>query len=127
MTHQAPDPQAPHILVVDDEADLAHYLALRLRHSGYNAKSCDCGKNALIELERQPYRFIVSDWTMPQMSGMDLIDKAHEKYPKIKAILLTGHEEMEDEDFHDHGVVTVLIKPYDFSNLLKIIEDSLKP
>lgn len=83
------------ILLVDDEELLLCSLGVELRHEGYVVTTAGNGKEALAKLKNISTDLIVSDLSMPEMGGLELLEKVKEYDPEISFILLTGYGEME--------------------------------
>jgi two-component system, probable response regulator PhcQ len=83
------------ILVVDDDENARHGLALALRGAGYRLTFASCGDEALELLRRDPVDIVISDHLMPGMSGLELLALVHDRYPDTVRIILTGHADTE--------------------------------
>ena len=83
------------ILLVDDEELLLCSIGADLRHEGYAVTTAENGKEALAKLKKIDIDLIVSDLSMPEMGGLELLEKVKEYNPEISFILLTGYGEME--------------------------------
>ena len=71
-------------LVVDDFSTMRRIVSLLLRQSGFGKISeAEDGAEALRKLENSDIQFIVSDWNMPKMSGLELL-KAVRSSAKLK-------------------------------------------
>lgn len=84
----------PRILVVDDFATMRQILKNVLLQAGYkNVGDAPDGGVALMKLKTEGYNFVITDWNMPQMSGLELV-KAIRANPMLKktAILMVTAE-----------------------------------
>jgi two-component system chemotaxis response regulator CheY len=62
------------ILVVDDFATMRKIVTNLLRQVGFkNIQDADDGATALVKLKAEKFDFIISDWNMPKMSGLELL------------------------------------------------------
>lgn len=87
----APDER---LLLVDDEAAVAEPIAIGLRRRGWSVETVDGAAAALALLDTRPrdwFSLIVTDQTMPGMSGADLIGEVGLRYPHLPVVLCTGH------------------------------------
>ncbi|MBC8425728.1 response regulator [bacterium] len=113
------------ILLVDDEADLVDFLAHRLLKQGYTVSAANRGAEALVAVERQLFDVAILDLKMPQMDGIELLEKIHELQPFLEAIMLTGHGDtdsaLEAGRLHAFRYLT---KPYDYVDLLARIREA---
>jgi len=78
------------VLVVDDDATVRRSVAEIL-----NAERCDVvsvgdGNSALLELDRRPFDFLLSDVVLPGMDGYDLFQETKRRFPKIVVVLMTA-------------------------------------
>ena len=81
------------ILYVDDEVNnLTSFKAMfRVKYNVFTAISAD---EAMKIMETQPIEIIVTDQRMPNMTGVEFLEKVLEKYPEPMRILLTGYADM---------------------------------
>ncbi len=113
------------ILVVDDEEDILWGLSEELSRHGWEVITASNGTEALSVLESTPdLDFLITDVRMPDISGIDLLLKAKEINPQIKAIVMTAHgtETLKSEAIQ-RGAISYLEKPFDFDQLLSVIQE----
>lgn len=81
------------ILYVDDEENnlFSFKAAFRIKYQIFTAIS---GDEALKLLENKPVNIIISDQRMPNMTGVEFLEKVIEKFPDPVRILLTGYADM---------------------------------
>ena len=81
------------VLVVDDEKDCRYALADALAAKGFEPDTAENGRTALDRLEKQPsaYSLIYTDIQMPEVGGLQLIQKVAAIDPTIVSVLLTGY------------------------------------
>jgi DNA-binding NtrC family response regulator len=81
------------VLLVDDEAVLVALLQKYLERQGLTTKACTDPAEALRLVESEPQRFwlVVSDMTLPGMSGAELIEQIRALHPGIHAIIASGY------------------------------------
>lgn len=86
------------VLVVDDELPLREMVSYMLRAAGYNVRTASSGTEALEILRATGIQLVVSDWSMPGLTGLQLCQAVREadfrRY--VYFILLTGHDRPED-------------------------------
>ena len=78
------------ILVVDDEPLVRQTSAMVLTDGGYEVRTARDGLEALIELRRRPPHLIISDLSMPNMGGFELLSVVRLRFPNIPVIMVTG-------------------------------------
>jgi two-component system chemotaxis response regulator CheY len=81
-----------HFLVVDDSATVRRFIANSLRSIGYKkiTEAAD-GEEALDKLTSHPIEFVITDWNMPKMSGLNLVKKIRQTpdYSHLPIIMIT--------------------------------------
>ena len=111
------------ILIVDDEASLAEFVNELLSNNGYQCIACTSSLEALKLFKSSPGEFdlIVTDQTMPELTGIDLITEIHKLSPNLPAILATGYSDaVSREMIEDKGII-FKSKPVKSNDLLQCI------
>ncbi|MBN8872386.1 MAG: response regulator [Rhodospirillales bacterium] len=91
-TERAHDGASPAILVVDDDEEVRIIVAEFLEDFGYSVVQAGGGRAALKILESTPsIRLLISDIRMPDMSGIELTDRATAQWDALKVILISGY------------------------------------
>ena len=109
-----------HILVVDDEPAVGTQLALRLERLGYDVMLCAEPADALEAVQDMAIRFdaVVSDLTMPGMTGIALAQALHAVQPTLPVFLCTGNLEAAEADPRGLAdLAGVFTKPVDMAAL----------
>lgn len=79
------------ILVVDDaQAEQVRLSRLLATDSTYEIRTAGSGDQALELVSEQPVDLVITDLRMPQMDGLELLEKLQERYPRIPVILMAG-------------------------------------
>jgi len=118
-----------HILLVDDEQDILNIETEMLKTLGYAVTATNDPADALEIFAKQPERFdlVITDMTMPAMTGDKFIKKLRKMIPNIPTILCTGYSElMSKEKAASLGIHEFLMKPIsmvDFSNTIRSVLD----
>jgi signal transduction histidine kinase len=117
---------APDILVVDDEAPIRMLWQRFLTRWGYAHTLAENGQQALDLLRTTPYQLIVTDLTMPVMSGQELIRIVRHEQPELEIIVTTGHGTIEVAvELMKAGVFDFITKPISFNHAELIIKKCL--
>lgn len=102
------------ILLVDDDADTARVFQHLLRIDGHAVAVAANMATALTHLETQPVDLLITDIELPDGSGLDLLQRARQRHPRVKGIVVTGHgEEPHREKARQAGFDEYLLKPVD--------------
>jgi len=116
------------VLVVDDEIHIVHVVAIKLRNNGYEVISADNGAEAFeLACEEKP-DIIVTDYQMPVMSGLELLEKLRQQddTKDIPVIMLTARSfAISKEQQEELRISSCLSKPFSPKELLGNIEDVL--
>jgi DNA-binding NtrC family response regulator len=114
------------ILIVDDNPNMSSLLADMLEVFDYGSVRAPDGQAALEELEKRDFAMIITDMRMPNMSGLELLEKVKEKHPKLPVVLISGYSlnnfETESGDLKPDGF---LAKPFMMSDIEKLINSLL--
>lgn len=118
------------ILFVDDEASLARLGANLLDRIGYRAKACTGSKEALdlFRTDPQQYDLLITDLSMPEMSGLELVAACKTIRPGFPVILCTGHGTMDPEveqSAERLNIDGILVKPVMLQDMAFIIRNVL--
>ena len=79
------------VLVVDDEAGMRDFLSILLRKEGYGVTVADCAEKALDLASRGDFDLVISDISMPGMSGLELLRHTRRVSPETSVILMTAY------------------------------------
>ena len=116
------------VLVVDDEVHIVHVVAIKLRNNGYEVISADNGAEAFELACKEKPDIIVTDYQMPIMSGLELVEKLRQcaETEDIPIIMLTARSfAISKEQQEDFRISSCLSKPFSPKELLGNIEDVL--
>jgi DNA-binding NtrC family response regulator len=117
----------PTALIVEDDADLRATIAESLESNGFAAAQAADGGDAIARVSGFAYDAIVIDLSLPDTSGMQVLDAALERYPDIRAVLITGCGGVTDAVAAiKRGAVDFLIKPFQLSQLARVLHTSLE-
>jgi two-component system, NtrC family, response regulator GlrR len=117
---------APHLLVVDDDADMLRLLTMRLTAAGYRVTAVTSAEAALTQLHIERPQLVLSDVRLPGRDGLALFDDIRQQHPSLPVILLTAHGTIPDAvEATERGVFTYLTKPFDGKSLLDKIAQAL--
>ncbi len=117
-----------HVLFIDDEAPLAALGKELLEECGYEVTTCTSSLSALDMFRAAPERYdaVITDQTMPNLSGEDLSRELLKIRPTLPIILSTGlnHATME-ETARNVGIQKILVKPYLSLDLVLALQEIL--
>lgn len=114
------------ILVVDDMKTMRMFVKKHLKELGFeNIQEADDGATALPALEQaanagEPFGLLLSDWSMPKMTGLDLLKqvRAHAKLNALPVVLVTAESDKAQViEAIKAGVSNYLMKPFTADDL----------
>ncbi len=116
------------ILVVDDDPSILEMMQLSLESLGYRVFSFSSSGEALLELQTNAKKFdlVITDMTMPKITGLELARQLLETAPDMPIILCTGFSEnLSREKAEAMGIKGFLMKPVLRKNLAAAIRSAL--
>lgn len=113
----------PRVIVIDDDKDSVETLSALLQQKGVDVVGMGFdGKDALDLYVQEKPDFVILDMKMPEYDGPYAINKIKEIDPNAKIIAVTAYT---DYQFKTGDVLASLKKPYEISELLKVIKGAL--
>lgn len=98
------------VLIVDDEEDLCRIIAAKLRKAGFQTDAAHTGQAALERLEKEPVDVVILDYMLPDVTGLDILQKIRIEFPPVKVIMLTAYGNVE------HAVKAMRLGAFDYLN-----------
>ena len=83
------------VLVVDDERDTCDLLEMALSRQGMQVTTCTTAADALEKVASRDFDVVLSDLTMPDVSGLELCERIIALRPDVPVVLITGHGSLE--------------------------------
>lgn len=108
------------VLVVDDEEPLAVLAQRLLQNLGYSAEAVTDPQLAIAALRERPdeYRILMTDYSMPGMTGLELARRARQARPGIAVVLSSGYNSrITPARMREGGIASLLPKPYTLDTL----------
>ncbi len=111
------------VLVVDDDESVRLILSEQLRDMGLEVTVAEDGRHALEMIEQGDDKpeFVLTDFSMPRLDGMGLLEAVRGRWPRIKGAIMTGNPQENLADC-DPGV-TVIRKPIDPGELKRLLAE----
>ncbi len=117
---------SPRILVVDDERVIREILSDFLTMEGYIVRTVEDGVEALKELQRRSYNLVISDLKMPNMSGLELIQKITDQQIPVLTVIMTGFGTVETAiEAMKQGAYDYILKPFKVEEVVHIVQRGL--
>ena len=110
------------VLLVDDDEDIRRDYARVLRRANLNVSIAANGADALFQLELERFDVILSDISMPTMSGIELLKAVREQHLDLPVLLMTGSPTLDTAiRAVDYGATRYLPKPIEGSALVEAV------
>ncbi|MBD3257220.1 response regulator [candidate division GN15 bacterium] len=117
---------AKQVLIVDDNPNMSSLLAEMLEVFDCGSVVAADGAEALSELEASDFSMVITDMRMPNMTGLELLQRVKEKWPKLPVVLISGYTNAAIEnDDAVHKPDGFLGKPLMMSDIEKLLKDLL--
>ena len=115
------------ILFVDDEPTVLKMMTMMITKLGFKIEAMCSPLQALERFRQNPEHFdlIITDLTMPEMTGIELVDEIHKTSPHLPVILMTGYgKEMQPAiPLNHYGICKYLKKPVKLVEMAATIND----
>ena len=117
------------ILFVDDEPAVLRMMTIMITKLGFKIHAMISPLQALELFRQSPERFdlLITDLTMPEMTGIELSEKLHETKPNLPVILMTGYEKdiKHTDSPGEYGICQFLKKPVTMTQIATAINETL--
>lgn len=118
-----------HIVLIDDHKDVLKICSLVLTKIGHYCTTYSNSGEALSDLKTGQFELdlIITDYSMPGVSGIDIADYCRVAYPELPVILATGYgDDITDKVVQDNAPVKAIIrKPFDLQAFRTTVSEAL--
>lgn len=119
--------EKPVILIIDDDPSLRKTLSDILRVKGYETLSAGDGAEGLALLRKHEVNVALIDLGLPDISGLEVLDRIKGDHPWVQAIILTGNATLDSAiTATNRGAFSYLLKPYDIDQLLLLVRRAIE-
>ena len=120
-------PNAPTVLVVDDEPPIVDSLQKILERESQRVLTAGSGGEALEIIRREPVSVLLTDLMMPGMSGMDLLRASKSVAPETETVLMTAYGTVENAvEAMKQGAYDFVTKPIKRAHLVRVIGKAIE-
>lgn len=123
------NPNAPRLLVADDDPELRHLLQKTLTREGFRVDTAPNGVEAINQLRNSGivYDLLISDLRMPEKDGAQLLLEARTLNPTLKVIIISGCTELDQYlRLLKKGAFEYITKPFKIPDLLDVIDRAME-
>ncbi len=115
------------ILIVDDEKNYPPVLSAVLEEEGFETLTANSGHNALEILENSDVDLVLTDMKMPNMDGIQLLERIKARDSKLPVIMMTGHGTVEKAvEAMQKGALNYILKPFDNRRLIIFVNKAIE-
>ena len=115
------------VWIVDDDRSIRWVLEKALQQEGLTTVSFENADSVMQRLSRQQPDVIISDIRMPGSSGLDLLAKLREQYPRLPVIIMTAHSDLDSAvASYQGGAFEYLPKPFDVDEAVSLVKRALQ-
>jgi len=116
----------PRILIVDDELEITEILA-DLLSEDYDCQKAGSAEQALVRLQQSEFHLVISDITMPGMSGLEMIPHIKALSPNTVVVMISGMQTVESAiGALRLGAFDYLMKPFDLRQVEAVVKRALE-
>lgn len=115
------------LLIVEDDVTLAATVAAVLEGEGYVVELCHDGEEGVKVASSQPFDVVVTDFRLPGLGGMELLERLHKLKPRMPVIMMTSFGNSDTViGAAKRGAFDYLLKPFDMEELVTVVAKAVK-
>ncbi len=114
-----PEEDTIKILIIDDDPNVRKTLSDILRAKGYDTSAVGRAGEGFSIMKQKTFNLVLIDLKLPDIPGLDVLDRIKTGSPSTEAIIITGHATLESAiEATNKGAFSFIQKPYDVDQLL---------
>jgi DNA-binding NtrC family response regulator len=111
------------LLIADDEPNIRRVLQAIFTKDGYQVQVAENGLHALEVAAAQPIDVLITDLIMPDMNGVELLQKIKQRQPQVVAIMITAYATIKTcVDAMRYGASDYITKPFDMDEIRAVVK-----
>ena len=117
----------PLVLLIDDDDSLRRVMEFSLTEAGYNVQAASSGEKGLALFETGSFDAVITDITMPGMSGMEVLAKIHQRDEALPVLVITAYGTIENAvEAMKRGAFDYITKPFNRDELRLALNKALR-
>jgi CheY-like chemotaxis protein len=120
-----PGTNAPRVLIIDDDPIVRDSVRALLRYFGYDCGIAADGPSGLTRFEGETWDLVITDLTLPGMTGWQVVDVIRGRVPGVPVIGITGVDDPSVRTRARQCQVSLLLKPFGLDMLKAAVVDAL--
>ncbi|MDQ2687447.1 MAG: sigma-54 dependent transcriptional regulator [Armatimonadota bacterium] len=122
-TAAAPSPEKKTLLIADDEPNIRRVLQAIFTKEGYDVQTAENGLHALEVAKAHPVHVLITDLIMPDMNGVELLQKIKQSQPDTVAVMITAYATIKTcVDAMRYGASDYITKPFDVDEIKAVVK-----
>jgi CheY-like chemotaxis protein len=113
------------VLLIEDDPAVRDSVQELLEYFGYECGNAPDGPSGLSRFEAEQWDLVITDLTLPGMTGWEVVDAIRDRAPMLPVILITGVDEPSVRTRAQDCHVLLLLKPFGFDALKAVLVDAL--
>ncbi|WP_447980534.1 response regulator [Candidatus Nitrospira bockiana] len=118
--------QALTVMVVEDDPDARHVVALLLRRAGYEVEEAGDGVEAASRMRARRYDAVITDYRMPRLNGLELAALCRDIWPGTPIIVVSGEPMSRVPAVSRSDAYAWLAKPIDHVQLVQLLRAAIE-
>jgi len=115
------------VWVVDDDQSVRWVLEKALRQADMTSRGFERAEHLLEAIEHETPDVLITDVRMPGMSGIDLLERLHDRSPNLPIIVITAHSDLDNAvAAYTGGAFEYLPKPFDIDEAIELVSKAAK-
>lgn len=111
------------LLIADDEPNIRRVLQAIFTKEGYEVQTAENGLHALEVAKARPIHVLITDLIMPDMNGVELLQKIKQSQPNTVAIMITAYATIKTcVDAMRYGASDYITKPFDMDEIKAVVK-----
>lgn len=110
------------IVVVEDEPKVLELLSAYFTGRGHTVHTSESGEGAVALLAKRPQVIVLDMWLKGRLNGMDVLKEAKKQLPGAAVIVITGLEDVPQEELSAQGVAALMRKPIRLEELEQLLK-----
>ena len=114
------------VLIVDDEPGMRSLLVRVMEKQGYHARAASAGAEAMEMMAREEWHLVVADIDMPEMNGLELLEKIRSRSPGLPVVMITAYATVESAvEAMKLGAYDYITKPFQTDEIRLVVQKAL--
>ena len=117
----------PHVLLIDDDQSLRRVIEYSLVENGFAVRPASSGEEGFSLFQKESFDVVITDITMPGMSGLEVLEKVHKEDPGLPVIIITAYGTIESAvSAMKQGAFDYITKPFNRDELRITLDRALR-